>query len=137
MAVKKRKRAGRFGKTYASIFTSKKLARLLGRSDGLRAMGVWALGTAYCADQLTDGVIERDVLKGVLHGRPSDAAALVAAGFWAEHGDGWIYVDYDESGITAQEVEDARRDGEISICKRWMKDGKPCRCGTHTEIGDL
>lgn len=136
-APKRKKRKGRFGKIYASLLNSGKLADLMEDKNGLQALGVWSLALAYSADQLTDGVIRRAVLSKTLHGRPTHARSLIAARMWEEHPDGWLIVDYAQSGITSQDVAEAVRQGEINACKRWhIGNGDPCVCGGHDAMGN-
>ena len=73
----------------------------------LRAMGLWVLAGSWCSDQLTDGVIPRDLLSA-LGGRPADAADLVQAGLWDECPEGWRFHDWEAQNPTRRDVE-ARR----------------------------
>lgn len=59
----------------------------------LRAMGLWVLAGAWCADQLTDGFVPRAVLP-TLAAKTIDAKALVDAGLWIEVEGGWVFHDW-------------------------------------------
>ena len=74
---------------------------------GMRAMGLWVIAGSWCGDQLTDGLVPRDMLT-VLGGKPADAAALVAAGLWEECPQGWIFHGWDGQNPTRYEVEEER-----------------------------
>jgi hypothetical protein len=75
---------------------------------GNPALGLWVRAGAWSASQLTDGVIPRHMV-AALGGRPREAAALVDAGLWLEHVDGWAFHDWQTYQPTRADVEDRRR----------------------------
>lgn len=89
------------------------------------ARGLWAMGLAYCSDNLTDGYVDEEALALIapdLFRTDSTRKVLeelVEAGLWVVDGDGWRVHDYDEMQTTRADVEQRRqRDRE-------RKQGKP------------
>ena len=74
---------------------------------GLRAMGLWVIAGSWCGDQLTDGLIPRDML-AALGGKPSDAKALVDAGLWEACPEGWRFHDWQGQNPMRHDVETQR-----------------------------
>lgn len=91
-----------------------------------RAINVYVFGLSYCGHQETDGHIPVYALR-VIHARPIDAQTLVNAGLWERNGDGWIVHDWADY----QRSPEYRVAHKRAVCARWMKQGKPCSCGTH------
>jgi len=62
------------------------------------AMGVWVMALSYCADNLTDGALDEDELKGLLEGdwRLARRAAnrLVEVGLWERTETGFLFHDW-------------------------------------------
>lgn len=74
----------------------------------------WTLhihGMAYCSKNLTDGVIPRGMIRRLCGTKDPMKAAkeLVAAGMWAEDGDGWEVVDYLKGQRSKAQVEAERK----------------------------
>ena len=65
------------------------------------------LAGSYCADHLTDGVIHRSDVEW-LGGTHADALALVEAGLWDEHPDGWVFHEWCEYQPTREKREAER-----------------------------
>ena len=84
-----------------------------------------------------DGYIPRSVLRSGLHGTASDARLLVETGWWEEAPGGWQIVGYAEDNETAADIAARSLEGLISQCKRWMRQGKHCCCGHHSDTGEL
>ena len=89
---------------------------------GLRAMGLWVVAGSWCSDQLTDGLIPRDMLIA-LGGKPADAAALVDAGLWEECPSGWIFHHWDaqnpsRADVEARRAEDRQRKAQAREARR-------------------
>lgn len=76
---------------------------------GLAARGMWASAGAYCADHLTDGLIEARVLYAIVPGskRSVDALAaeLVTNGLWESVPGGWLFHQWCEHQPSKEEVE--------------------------------
>lgn len=95
-----------------------------------RAALVYVYSIAWSGGYGTDGLITRHALKSI-EGRPVDARELVAVGLWHELDDGWqinAFADYQATGMNYRES------GRRNACARWMKEGRPCSCGTHAEL---
>ena len=69
---------------------------------GNAAWGLYARCGAWCADQLTDGKIPKNVAK--IFGKPSEVRALLAAGLWAEDGAFYVMPDYLEYNPSRQQI---------------------------------
>ena len=69
----------------------------------LEAIGLWTLAGAWSSQQLTDGFIPKQMLQ-VLRSNASHAAELVASGLWHEHADGYVFHDWNDYQMTAEEV---------------------------------
>jgi hypothetical protein len=91
-----------------------------------RAINVYVFGLAYCGHQETDGHIPYKVLRSI-HGTQRDADDLVEAGLWERNGEGWIVHDWGNYQASTEYRTSRKR----AVCARWMKEGKPCTCGSH------
>ena len=92
------------------------------------AIGVWARVGSYCADQLTDGLIERRTIYSICPDsrRVVDRAIaeLVSVGLWevvAE--DGWQYHDWHDHQPTREGVQ-ARRKANADRVRAWREQQK-------------
>ena len=88
----------------------------------LRAMGLWVKAGAWCSDHLTDGHVPKAILP-VLGGNAGDARALVGAGLWVAHGDGWVFHDWLEQNPSRAEVE-AEREKNRERMAEWRRKKK-------------
>jgi hypothetical protein len=133
-----KKRPGRYGKLYADLLSDEKLLDLMQRrAAGKSAFAVHALALAWQALHLKDGFISPHVLEGALYGTRSDANALVKCGLWSEVPGGWEIHGYAEANLTKADVALRSLQGRIDICRRYMREGKPCSCEHHSPTGDL
>jgi hypothetical protein len=111
------------------IMHDPKLVELHARGQH-RAALLYVYGLAWSGGYGTDGVIPKSALRS-LEGRPADARELVAAGLWDERdGSSWLihaFADY-QAGSSYRDAN------KRNVCARWMRAGKPCSCGTHTDI---
>lgn len=73
---------------------------------GNAAMGLWVRAGALCAQQLTDGIVTREMLRSV--GTDAQARRLVAAGLWREHAEGFQFHEWSERQPTKNEVKEER-----------------------------
>lgn len=76
------------------------------------SLGLHALALSYCAGQLTDGVVDRGVVAEWMPNGPQGraaVAALVDAGLWGVHSEGWIIHDWLDYNPSAQETRAKRR----------------------------
>lgn len=53
------------------------------RKAGLSAIGLWVIAGTWASDNLTDGFVPADVIRG-WGAKPTDAARLVTAGLWSD-----------------------------------------------------
>ena len=83
---------------------------------GNAAWGLYARCGAWCADQLTDGKIPKNVAK--IFGKPSEVRALLAAGLWAEDGAFYVMPDYLEYNPSRQRVEGDRASARERMSRR-------------------
>lgn len=83
---------------------------------GNAAWGLYVRCGAWCADQLTDGKIPKNVAK--IFGKPSECRALVAAGLWTENGDFYVIPDYLEFNPSRQRVEGERAAARERMLRR-------------------
>jgi hypothetical protein len=58
-----------------------------------RAVLAHLLALVFITDRETNGFLHRGVLK-LVHARRTDVNALVGAGLWVPHGDGWMITDW-------------------------------------------
>lgn len=70
------------------------------------AVALWLRAGAYSCQHLTDGVIEKPVLRFV--GAEGAAAELVDAGLWLDHPEGWAFHDWSDYQPTKADVEAER-----------------------------
>lgn len=125
-----------------------KLLALIAEREGHRAAFVWCCGLAYCGEQGTDGYIPSFAL-GQIHGRPKDAAILVAHRLWREQRGhtGWTYADWGEFQQSSAETQ-ARKERATTAalkanCKRWhdpectcyLSDSDPIRSPPSDPVG--
>lgn len=79
------------------------------------ALGIWCRAGAYCADHLTDGVIEERLLHTVCPEPRAvvvrAAAELVAAELWEVIPGGWRYHDWSDHQPSRKDVEADRAAG--------------------------
>lgn len=74
------------------------------------AVGVYALGISYCADQLTDGFIPESIAVHMLaRRRRALIRELVAREFWVEAADGYQIRDFLDYNPSKAEVDFRRR----------------------------
>jgi hypothetical protein len=71
------------------------------------ARALWVTAGSWCAAQLTDGHVPRNILY-LFGSRPGQAAELVRVGLWEENGDGWTFHDWPTYQPTATEVRQER-----------------------------
>lgn len=69
---------------------------------GNAAMGLWVRAGSWCSQQLTDGVIPRQVAATL--GTAAQAKALVHAGLWLIHEDGYCFHEWDRYQPSAAEA---------------------------------
>lgn len=71
---------------------------------GNSAMGLWVRAGSWCAQQLNDGVVPREIVTA-LGGNDLVADDLVAAGLWHEHPKGYEFHEWEGRQPTRAEVE--------------------------------
>lgn len=94
---------------------------------GNAAMGLWARAGSWCAQQLTDGHISREVARQM--GTKKEADALVRSGLWLETEDGYLFHQWNEPGrqpTRAQVEQERKRKSERQ--RRW-RDSQSGRFG--------
>ena len=77
-----------------------------------QALGLHVMALTYCTRHHTDGLVDREyVTEKAPAARQRDrmTAALVDAGLWDEHADGWTIHDFLEFNHSRQEIEDRRQ----------------------------
>lgn len=84
------------------FYSHRKVRRL---SKG--AVALWVMAGAYCADHLTDGVIQPSDVDW-LGGTQDEADELVDAGMWDEHPDGYEFHDWAAYQPSRSKVEENR-----------------------------
>lgn len=89
----------------------------LGLRAGPRAL--WVTAGSWCAANLTDGIVPRNVLPS-LKSTIRDAEALVEAGLWWPLDDGWIFHDWHEYQPSRESVED-RQAAQRERQRRWRE----------------
>lgn len=107
-----------------------KVLELVSRRGGAGSAFVYCCGLAYAGRHGTNGFIPTSALNR-LHGRRSDAAALVDVGLWEDlGGDGWLihgWDEYQQSTETTEEVRAKQKAGSAKgNCRRWHPAG--CEC---------
>lgn len=77
---------------------------------GNAAMGLWVRAGSWCAQQLTDGFVPRDVARSL--GTKNECDRLVSSRLWLERDDGYEFWQWGEEGRqpTRAEVEDKRKE---------------------------
>ena len=76
-----------------------------------QALGLHVMALTYCTRHHTDGLVDREyVTEKAPQARQRDrmTQALVEAGLWDEHADGWTIHDFLEFNHSRQEIEDRR-----------------------------
>jgi hypothetical protein len=100
------------------------------RRAGLAAMGLWSLAGSHCMDYLTDGIVEHWFVDSWPEGRKL-AAALVDAGLWNEHPQGWTFHDWAEFQPTRDKVLSGRAATRERV-ERWRNER---RNGVTNDVG--
>lgn len=77
---------------------------------GNAALGLWVRAGSWCAQQLNDGVVPREIV-AALGGNEFVADDLVAAGLWHAHPKGYEFHEWHERQPTRESVEAAREAG--------------------------
>lgn len=106
-----------------------KILRLMSQRGGHAAAFVYCCGLAYAGRHGTDGFIPAAALPR-LHGKRSDANALVDVGLWDPDDAGWWihgWEEYQQSNEVSDRIrEDRRKASRKGNCRRWHKVG--CKC---------
>ena len=92
------------------LHDNRKIKRLWLRNRGALALHLLAL--SYSGQHETDGVVDDEFVTLLAPGkadRQKLIAALVDAGLWGEHADGWQINDFLEYNPSAAELQDRRR----------------------------
>lgn len=91
---------------------------------GNAAVGLWTRAGSWCAKQLTDGFVPREIAS--LYGTPAQAGRLVSSGLWMEVDGGYQFHQWGEEGRnpTRKEVEKRRR-SEAERKQRWRETKAP------------
>jgi hypothetical protein len=96
---------------------------------GNAAMGLWVRAGSWCAHQLTDGFIPKDV--ALTMGKPSEIKRLLAVNLWVDGPDGYTFWQWNEPGRQPlREQVEAERDAARERKDRWKErkrngDGTP------------
>lgn len=92
-----------------------------------RARGLWITAGSWCAGQLNDGYVPRNVLR-VLGANTADATALVNAGLWEPvEGGGWKFHDWHDYQPSAEEVQVKREKRAAAGRRGGIKSGESRR----------
>ena len=110
----------------AGLAQNPKILDLIERKAHRAAFG-YVLSIAYAATQDTDGYLPPGALP-FLHLTRKDADTLVTVGLWQRDGNGWRIPDY----LEYQPGKAYKDQHKRAVCARWIKEGRPCSCGTHT-----
>lgn len=84
------------------------------RKAGPAAMGLWVMAGSYCAKWGTDGHVPASFVAAL--GQPHVrrlAARLVESGLWEVNADGWVFRDWTDYQLTAEQYrtrQDANRE---------------------------
>ncbi|PYY32374.1 hypothetical protein [Curtobacterium sp. MCBD17_030] len=84
------------------LHSARKVIRIP-RQRRMSAMGLWVMAATWCADNLTDGLIE-DHEVDELGGTEEEAAALVACGLWLRTDNGYQFHDWTDYQPTREEI---------------------------------
>lgn len=76
----------------------------------LRAVGLWTLAGDWCARNLTDGLLPKDMV-AELGGSKVDAEHLHRVNLWEDKGDAWLFHDWSEYQPTRAK-KDAEREAK-------------------------
>jgi hypothetical protein len=131
--------------TWAKVCDSLHLHRKL-RKAGPAAMGLWVAALSFCADQLTDGVVELEDAEGLAQRLgvplaeipawvPEHAARLVKAGLWEVRGGGWIFHDWCDLQPSRADVLAKREQGTTAARKRWGGSGSAPSSAPRNAVG--
>lgn len=107
-----------------------KIAALIQRRDGWRAIAVYTFSLAWSGGQGTDGHVPEHAIY-VLHGTPKVAETLVEVGLWdVDDRGGWSihnFAQRQELAAVTEQREKVRRLSSLKAnCTRWH--GKDCQC---------
>lgn len=119
----------------ANIASHDKMLDLLAKPNGHRAAAVYMFSLGWSGGHSTDGRIPSTAL-AMVHGRPSEAAALVDVGLWEPHPDGgWSIRNFAHRQELALVTEVKRRAQRLAAvrtnCIRWH--GPECGCWQSAE----
>jgi hypothetical protein len=70
---------------------------------GNAAMGLWVRAGSWCAHQLTDGHIPKDI--ALTMGKPSEITRLVNVRLWVEKDDGYEFWQWNQPGRQPTRVQ--------------------------------
>lgn len=110
------------------IAQNPKILELLDAKAHRAALG-YVFALAYAGAQETDGFIPRGALV-FLHLTRKDAEQLEHVGLFDAVPGGWLIHDY----LQYQPGREYRDQHRRAVCARWIKQGRPCSCGTHTQL---
>lgn len=114
-----------------SIWAHDKVLDLLEHRDGHRAFALYVFGLGYAGLIQTDGRIPARALP-MLQGTRKLADLLVDHALWKHLEDGaYEVVNYAERQQSAETTDRQVASRKRAACTRWMKEGRPCSCGTH------
>lgn len=114
-----------------SIASHDKTLRLFRMGNrGVHAYAVYTFALGYCGAHATDGFVP-DYALTMIHGTAKDAEALVEVGMFDEVEGGWEIRNYAERQELAATTRRKREGSAKGACAKWMKEGRPCRCGYH------
>lgn len=96
--------------------TSRKVLSIPKRAR-LSAVGLWTLAGAWCAKELTDGVVPAFMIEE-LGGTQASAEALVTSTLWSREGRLFVFANWADYQPTKGEVEDARKKNAEKL-RKW------------------
>ena len=85
---------------------------------GNAAMGLWVRAGSFCAQQLTDGYVPKDIAETL--GTRRQAERLVDAGLWKPEAGGYRYHDWVDFQPSRAEIQQ-KRAATAARLKRWRE----------------
>lgn len=110
----------------AALAANHKVLQLMSEKGGDHALCVYIFALGQTAVQGTDGFIPTVAL-GLIHGRPRDAALLVAAGLWHEIPGGFEINDYREYQPSDEAAQKRSERAKVAAAARWAKKHPPLK----------
>jgi hypothetical protein len=114
----------------SAIYADADIRELTSSTAGLRAFRLFVFSIGWSVQTYSAGHIPKTMLE-LLGGTKRDAIALIESRLWEYAEGGYRIRAFDEWQELHEDRELKRQLAKRNACVRWMKEGKPCKCGQH------